>query len=62
MNTVAIGEIIKNGVVFDMKNWGNNLSNSDNLPEIVDRLFTTLAERKIDYLLVDGVALLSYIC
>jgi hypothetical protein len=58
---VAIGEIIKNGVVFDMKNWGNDLSNSDNLPQIVDRLFTTLAERNIDYLLVGGLALLSYI-
>ncbi|MEZ2280035.1 MAG: hypothetical protein ACBR12_24330 [Microcoleus sp.] len=58
---VAIGEIIKNGVVFDMKNWGTDLSNSDNLPEIIDRLFTTLAERNIDYLLVGGVALLSYI-
>lgn len=58
---VAIGEIIKNGVVFDMKNWGSDLSNSDNLPEIVDRLFATLAERNIDYLLVGGVALLSYI-
>jgi hypothetical protein len=58
---VAIGEILKNGVVFDMKNWGTDLSNSDNLPEIVDRLFTTLAERNIDYLLVGGVALLSYI-
>lgn len=58
---VAIGEIIRNGVVFDMKNWGTDLSSSDNLPEIIDRLFTTLAERNIDYLLVGGVALLSYI-
>jgi hypothetical protein len=58
---IAIGEIIKNGVVFDMKNWGSDLSNCDNLPEIVDRLFATLAERNIDYLLVGGVALLSYI-
>jgi hypothetical protein len=58
---LAIGEIVKNGVLFDMKNWGNDLSNFSNLPEIVDRLFTTLAERKIKYLLVGGVALLSYI-
>jgi hypothetical protein len=58
---VAIGEILKNGVIFDMKNWGSDLSNSENLPEIVDRLFATLAERNIDYLLVGGVALLSYI-
>lgn len=60
-STLAIGEIIQNGVLFDMKNWGNDLSNANNLPEIVDRLFTTLAERNIKYLLVGGVALLSYI-
>lgn len=58
---VALGEIIKNGVVFDMKNWGADLSNAENLPQIVDRLFTTLSERNIDYLLVGGLALLSYI-
>ena len=58
---LAIGEIVKNGVLFDMKNWDNNLSNFNNLPEIVERLFTTLSERKIQYLLVGGVALLSYI-
>ena len=59
--TLDLGEIVKNGVLFDMKNWGNDLSNASNLPEIVDRLFTTLAERNIQYLLVGGVALLSYI-
>lgn len=59
--TLTIGEIVKNGVLFDMKNWGNDLSNASHLPEIVDRLFTTLAERNIQYLLVGGVALLSYI-
>jgi hypothetical protein len=59
--TLAIGEILKNGVLFDMKNWGNELSNASHLPEIVDRLFTTLADRNIKYLLVGGVALLSYI-
>ena len=59
--TLAIGEIVKNGVLFDMKNWENDLSNASHLPEIVDRLFTTLADRNIQYLLVGGVALLSYI-
>jgi len=57
----AIGEIIKNGVVFDMKNWGADLSNADNLPQIIDSLFITLTERNINYLLVGGVALLSYV-
>ena len=59
--TVAIGEIIQNGVIFDMKNWENLPPNADRLPEIIDRLFLTLETRNIDYLLVGGVALLSYI-
>ncbi len=58
---LTIGEIVTNGVLFDMKNWGNDLSSYSNLPEIVDRLFNILSERNIKYLLVGGVALLSYI-
>lgn len=56
-----IGEIVKNGVLFDMKNWQNEQSNINQLPETIERLFTTLSQRKIDYLLVGGIALLSYI-
>jgi hypothetical protein len=59
--TAAIGEIIQNGILFDMKNWGDELSNVGNLPTIIDRLFLMMEERKVDYLLVGGVALLSYI-
>ena len=58
---VSIGEIIKNGVIFDMKNWHDNLSNTEQLPDIVEQLSSILDERKIDYLLVRGIALLSYI-
>ena len=57
----SISEIIKNGILFDMKNWQGNMSSTNELPDIIERLFTTLSERKIDYLLVGGVALLSYI-
>lgn len=59
--TAAIDEIIQNGILFDMKNWNDELSNAGNLPAIIDRLFLTMEERNIDYLLVGGVALLSYI-
>lgn len=59
--TTAIGEIIRNGVLFDMKNWSQSMENPNSLPEVVDQLFATFAERQIDYLLVGGVALLAYI-
>ena len=59
--TATIGEIIKNGTIFDMKNWDKPLANADNLPEAIERLFKLFSERDINYLLVGGVALLSYI-
>jgi hypothetical protein len=59
--TTAVGEIIRNGVLFDMKNWGDGSLNPENLPAVVDQLFTLLSERQVEYLLVDGVALLSYV-
>lgn len=58
---VAISEIVQNGIVFDMKNWGNNQSELGNLSENIDRLFALLQQRDINYLLVGGVALLSYV-
>jgi hypothetical protein len=59
--TLAIGEIVRNGVVFDMKNWNGNVASEDSLPQVVDRLFNLLDQRQISYLLVGGVALLSYV-
>jgi hypothetical protein len=56
-----IAEIIRHGVLFDVKNWKNPVFSSDNLMALVEQLFTMLTEREIDYLLVGGVALLSYI-
>jgi len=59
--TLAIGEIVRNGVVFDMKHWNRNVASEDSLPQVVDRLFDLLDQRQISYLLVGGVALLSYV-
>ncbi|NJL39941.1 MAG: nucleotidyltransferase family protein [Leptolyngbyaceae cyanobacterium RM2_2_4] len=59
--TSSIGEIIHNGILFDMKNWSNESPDVNHLPGTVSQLFNLLDERQIDYLLVGGVALLSYI-
>jgi hypothetical protein len=58
---VAIGEIVKNGIVFDLKNWTKKMSNTDNFIEFIENVFDTLKDRNINYLLVGGVALLSYV-
>lgn len=60
-NPVRIGEVIRNAVVFNFKNWRNGAMNADSLLLQVSRLFSTLKERRIDYLLVGGVALLQYV-
>lgn len=61
MIQASIGEIIQNGILFDLKNWNREMFGANNLPDTVDRLLDVLNERQIDYLLVGGVALLSYI-
>ncbi len=58
---VAISEIVKNGILFDLKNWHQGMSNQDNFVQSIENLFDTLSDRKINYLLVGGVALLSYV-
>jgi ABC-type amino acid transport substrate-binding protein len=57
----AISEIIKNGILFDMKNWQGGSPNVNQLPVIIEQLFNILQARRIDYLLVGGIALLGYI-
>jgi hypothetical protein len=61
MQTQAIGDILRNGVAFDLKNWEAQNLNSDRLVELAQRLFDRLEIQQIDYLLVGGLALLSYV-
>jgi hypothetical protein len=58
---VAISDIIHNGIVFDFKNWGLERMHEDDLKSMVERLFSLLEERRVDYVLVGGVALLQYV-
>jgi len=61
ISTSSIAQIISNGICFDMKNWNDRPLDVNNLPETIDILFDILSQNKIPYLLVGGIALLSYI-
>lgn len=58
---LVIGEIIRNGIVFDFKNRDRRFMSEDDLRSTVARLFSLLDERNVDYVLVGGIALLQYI-
>ena len=59
--TAAMGEIVRNGQVFDVKNWSITMPTGDDFFQSIDALFDALTEREINYVLVGGVALLSYV-
>ncbi|NCJ07353.1 hypothetical protein GS597_12710 [Synechococcales cyanobacterium C] len=59
--TMAIADIVRNGILFDVKNWDVAMPDVDRLPESIERLFKMLDQREIEYILVGEIALLSYI-
>jgi len=61
-NVVNISEVILNGIVFDPKN-SKALKHMDfeKLIESIPRLFELLEQRKIDYALIGGIAMLVYV-
>ena len=60
-NSTQIGDVIRNAVVFNIKNWLGGMMNSDSLIQSVQDFFTLLEQRKIDYVLVGGIAILYHI-
>ena len=58
---VAINEIIKGGILFDIKNWTKVMPTEESFFTTIETLFSLLEERAINYVLVGGVALLSYV-
>lgn len=60
-NRVHIGNVIRQGIVFDFKNPRGGTVNTDTLLQTVERLFKLLDERQVDYLLVGGIAMLNYV-
>lgn len=60
-SSAQIGNVIRNAVVFNVKNWLGGVMNSDSLIQSVQDLFTILEQRKINYVLAGGIALLHYV-
>ena len=60
-SSTQIGNVIRNAVVFNVKNWLGDTMNSDSLLKSVQDLFAVLEQRKIDYVLAGGIALLHYV-
>lgn len=60
-SSIQIGDVIRNAVVFNIKNWLGGMMNSDSLIQSVQDFFTLLEKRNIDYVLVGGIAILHYI-
>jgi len=60
-SSIQIGNVIRNAVVFNVKNWAGAMMNSDSLIQSVQDLFSVLEQRKINYVLVGGIALLHYV-
>ncbi len=60
-SSTQIGHVIRNAVVFDVKNWNGGMMATDSLIQSVQDLFAVLEQEKIDYVLVGGIALLHYI-
>ena len=59
----SIGSIVRDGLLFDPKNWTTLMTtpNINQILETIDRLFRTLNDRQVSYVLVGGIAMLSYI-
>jgi hypothetical protein len=47
-SSVQIGNVIRNAVAFNVKNWMGGRMNSDSLIQSVQDLFAVLEQRKID--------------
>lgn len=60
-SSTQIGNVIRNAVVFNVKNWVGGTMNSDSLIQSVQDFFAVLEQRKIDYVLVGGIAILHYV-
>jgi len=58
---VHIGNVIRNAVVFNLKNWREGTANAGTLPHTVARLFALLHERQVEYVLAGDVVQPQYI-
>lgn len=60
-STSEISAVIRNAVAFNFRNPPEVIMNADSLVSQVDGLFNLLESRKVDYVLVGGIAMLTYV-
>jgi predicted nucleotidyltransferase len=58
---VHIGKVVRNAILFNFGPGRGGTVRGDDLMEAVSRLFELLREKKIEYLLVGGIAILKYV-
>ncbi len=56
-----IGGVLRNAIAFNFKNTPEVIMSADSLLSQVEQLFNLLNSRKVDYVLVGGIALLTYV-
>ena len=56
-----IGSVLRNAIMFNFKNPPEAIMHADSLLAQVQQLFNLLDERKTDYVLFGGIALLTYV-
>jgi hypothetical protein len=59
--TQQIGSTLRNAVAFNFKNPPEVLMNADSLQAQVEQLFNLLESRMVEYVLVGGIAMLTYV-
>lgn len=59
--TQQIGSILRNAVAFNFKNSPEVRRNADSLLAQVEQLFNLLESRRVEYVLVGGIAMLTYV-
>ena len=60
-NVLQIGSVLRNAVTFNFKNSRNVIENAETLVVQTENFFNLLEFRKIDFVLVNGIALLTYV-
>jgi hypothetical protein len=58
---IHIGGVVRNAQVFNFRNPRGRTVSDEGIFGAVARLFSLLAERRVDYLLVGGIAVLQYV-
>ncbi|HET9908707.1 MAG TPA: hypothetical protein VFQ23_18810, partial [Anaerolineales bacterium] len=62
INTIhEIGTVIRNAVIFNFKNSSEVLGKAESLVAQTEEFFKLLNARDIDFVLVNGIALLTYV-